>query len=626
MPRVKSVRIRSRFLRAALHAPWALLVLTLALALTSGVPAAAAESEGAPPAAQGGTKPHPLGRLEQESVDDAMKTLGQPLIDPAPQGKTIGRVLVVNEDVFSQRDWYFQLLNFFHRTTRSYILERELLLKPGDRYDQALVEESMRNLQSPPALVIARRQVFQPELSSVVVILPIASPVPGQVDLLLVTRDLWSLRFNTNFEYQGNKLVLLQTSLSENNLFGWRKYASVSFNFDQGAYYYGPQYLDPNIAGTRLQLWMSALFFTSRDTHQYEGNSQIATIRYPFYSLATRWAGGIDVVHQNAVVRDFLANGLRPVDLTATPAMEAIPLEYRRRITTVDGNVTRAFGVGVIQRLGAGYLVDARHSEVLPTFGNFADPSLAPEFLAEYAPASETKSEPYLHYAMFTPRYAVLRDLDTFELRENRQLGASLDLQAGEGIPALGADRRALDLRGQAKYAIGPAGSYGYLQLYAEGRLWDGRWIDQRGTAIGYLATPLLGRLLRVVTQLEIDSLRADTRRTAIILGGDTGLRGYAVGEFRGSTAVLGHVELRTVALPIWSQRFGTLLFYDVGDSAGTFDQLLLRHDVGVGLRWLIVQLNSAVLRFDWAVPLNDGVVTRAGLPGRLSAGYLQVF
>ena len=89
------------------------------------------------------------GGIEQESVDDAMKTLGR-LIDPAPQGKTIGKVFVVNEDVFSQRDWYFQLFNIFHRTTRSYILERELLVKPGDAYDQALVEESMRNLQSPP--------------------------------------------------------------------------------------------------------------------------------------------------------------------------------------------------------------------------------------------------------------------------------------------------------------------------------------------------------------------------------------------------------------------------------------------------------------------------------------------
>jgi hemolysin activation/secretion protein len=126
--------------------------------------------------------------------------------------------------------------------------------------------------------------------------------------------------------------------------------------------------------------------------------------------------------------------------------------------------------------------------------------------------------------------------------------------------------------------------------------------------------------------QAQTESYRNDTRRAAIILGGATGLRGYVVGEFRGSTAVLGHVELRTAAVPIWSQRFGTLLFYDVGDAAGTWDQLVLRQDVGVGLRWLLIQANSAVIRFDWAVPLVDGIVTRAGFPGRVSAGFEQVF
>jgi hypothetical protein len=602
--------------------------LRCGLFVAAAVVAAPSRADGQPataptsPAAPG---KRPLGKLEQESVDDAMKTLGQPMIDPAPQGKTIGKVLVVNEDVFSQRDWYFQIFNIFHRTTRSYILERELLFRPGDVYDQALVEESTRNLQSPPPLVINRRQLFQPELSSVVVVLPLVSAVPGQVDVLLVTRDVWSLRLNTNFEYQGNELTLLQTSLSENNLFGWRKYLAATFSFDQGAYYYGPQYFDPNIAGTRLQLWTSATFYNARATHDYEGNSEIASLRYPFYSLATRWAGGVDFVHSNTIVRDFLGNSLRPVDLTATPAMEAIPLEYRRRITTVDGNVARAFGssASLIQRVSAGYLVDARHSEVPP---DFADPALAPEFLAEYAPVSETKSEPYLRYMMFTPRYVVLRDLDTFELRENRRLGALLDVQVGEGIPALGADRLALDLRGEAKYAIGPAGSYAFLDLYGEARRWDGQWIDQRGSVTAYGATPLLGHLLRVVAQAQLDSLRADTRRTAIVVGGATGLRGYAVGEFRGNTAFLGHVEVRTLAVPIWSQRFGALLFYDVGHAAPALDQLHLRNDVGAGMRWLLVQANSAVIRFDWAVPLQDGTLTRAGFPGRVSAGFEQVF
>ena len=120
--------------------------------------------------------------------------------------------------------------------------------------------------------------------------LPVVSPVPGQVDLLVVTRDVWSLRFNTNFEYQGNALTLIETSLSENNLFGWRKFLSVRFNRDQGTYNYGPDYFDPNIHGTRMVLRASALFYTSRETGRYEGDAELVSLHYPLYSLATSGA------------------------------------------------------------------------------------------------------------------------------------------------------------------------------------------------------------------------------------------------------------------------------------------------------------------------------------------------
>jgi len=132
-----------------------------AMVCHAGAPAAAAEPAGDPLRA--------LGRIERESVDDAMAGLGV-FIDPAPQGKTVGKVFVVNQAVFSKRDWYFQLLNIFHWTTRTHILEREMLLKPGQGYDQALVEESTRNLQAPPSLTLASGVSFPPpELSSVVV-------------------------------------------------------------------------------------------------------------------------------------------------------------------------------------------------------------------------------------------------------------------------------------------------------------------------------------------------------------------------------------------------------------------------------------------------------------------------
>ena len=120
MLRVRSARIGIRFLRPAIGA-------AVLGALLAPRPAAAEDTEDI------GAK-RPLGRLEQESVDDAMMNLGL-LLDPAPQGKTIGRIHVVNQEVFSRRDWWFQWFNHFHRTTRPEMLRRDLLVKPGQLYD-----------------------------------------------------------------------------------------------------------------------------------------------------------------------------------------------------------------------------------------------------------------------------------------------------------------------------------------------------------------------------------------------------------------------------------------------------------------------------------------------------------
>jgi hypothetical protein len=572
-----------------------------------------------------------LGRLEQESVDEALTALGL-RIEPHPEGKLIGAITSVNQEVFSRRDWQFQRLNFFHRTTRPEILQRELLVKPGTPYDDALVEESIRNLQAPLNLTIGGRGVPQPELSSVVAIVPVVSSRPGTVDLLAVTRDVWSLRFNTNFEFQQNTLSLLDTSLSENNLFGWRKYLSVGFTMDQGAFVIGPTYIDPNVGGSRLTLLAETKLFYTRGTDQYEGNSELFSLRYPLFSLASRWGGGVDVRHQDAVIRTFRGNSLRLLDLAGAPlgAMEAVPYEYRRTIASVDSSIVRSFGIDVIQRVTLGHLFDGRRSSVLSTFpGDPADPQRALDeqrFLDQFAPVSEQRSEPYLGYDMFTPRYGVFRDLDTFDLRENQRLGPSVSLRIGYGVPALGADFRALALTGAVSWAVGAGGGYGKILANGSTRLRDGRFIDQSAGAQVYAATPFLGRTVRLVLFAEADSTRADTLRRLYFLGGSTGLRGYAIGDFLGTSMVVGHAELRTAPLPVFSQRFGALLFYDVGDAAPSFAAIVPYHDLGVGLRWLIPQFNSSVVRFDWAIATQSTAFTAAGLPGRFSAGFQQVF
>jgi outer membrane translocation and assembly module TamA len=136
----------------------------------------------------------------------------------------------------------------------------------------------------------------------------------------------------------------------------------------------------------------------------------------------------------------------------------------------------------------------------------------------------------------------------------------------------------------------------------------------------------MLGRVVRLVADAEAQKVRADTQKTLFLLGGDTGLRGYAIGALAGTSVAVAHVELRSAPLAIRSQRVGGLLFYDVGDAASAFDRMYAKHDFGLGLRWLIPQLNSSVIRLDWAIATQRAPLTRPGLPGRVTAGFQQIF
>lgn len=591
-------------------------------------PTRVSEGAGAAPNGNGADAPRAaFGRLEEESLEDALHDLGL-VREPRPEGKIIGMIHAVNQEVFSRRDWWFQWFNHFHRTTRPDVLRRELLVKPGEVYDASLVEESLRNLQSPAAIDVAGSAFLPPELSSVVAIVPVVSPQPGHVDLLAVTRDVWSLRFNTDFEFQQNTLSYLSTSLSENNLFGWRKFLSAGFLLDQGRTGFGPTYFDPNIAGTRLTLYLAAVAWYARDTGNYEGDSETFSLHYPLYALGRPWGAGIDVIHQNAVNRTFRGNALTLDDvLLPTGQTEAIPAIYRRRVTTVDGNFVRSYGLSVLQRLTFGYRVDVRSSEAL---AGFPDPAALQPFLDQWAPVSERRSEPYVRYDVFTARFAAFRDLDTFDLRENRRLGPSLSLRLAYGLPALGADFRALVMGASAAWvvALGPGtGGYGSAQVSASARLRQGGdLIDQNLSAGVYAATPFVARVFRLVLSAGADLVRHDTFRTLYLVGGSTGLRGYAIGEFQGTHDAEAHAELRTAPLALLSQRVGALLFYDVGDAAATFADLVAYQDFGLGIRWLIPQFNSSVVRIDWAFAARATPYTTVGLPGRFTAGFQQVF
>ncbi len=558
-----------------------------------------------------------LGTLEREAVDEALADRGLRL-DPAPEGKTVGTIHVVNHEVFSKRDSYLQLANYLHRTTRDWIIRREVLQKAGEPYDEALVEETVRNLRDA-------------DFSGLVAILPVQSTQPGQVDLLVVTRDVWSLRFNTDYRQEGNVLVFLTTSLSENNLFGWRKKAAFGFDLLRGNYTFGPSYLDSNVAGTRLTFSVSYRVAYDRATDRKEGSSFGAQVSYPLFSLASRWGASLSGGYSDGVVRRYLQEGLYPVDLRGTPGMEALPYIYKVRRKSAGASLVRSFGRRVIQRVSGGY----SFSEVRPRFHESfpsEDPMVRAAFAAQVFPLSERVSSIYAGYSLFTPNYRVYRDYETYDLREDAQLGPAASASVSHAAEWLGSEVEQVGLAASAGWSFDLGDGFQRVAVSWGARIRRGQLVDESRAAGITLASPMLLRAVRLVSELGGSVLLRNTRPDVYLTaGGDTGLRGYGIGELSGQARFLGHIEARSRPLPIWALRLGAVAFYDIGDAAEQLSDLRAYHDVGVGLRLLIPQLNFYVLRVDWAVALRDGPPTArghtvAGLPGRFSSGFRQAF
>lgn len=576
-----------------------------------------------------------LGKLEKQAVDEALAAQGLSP-DAAPDGKRIGRVHVFTHDVFTEDDLFFQIplaglpwrhLRFLHRPTRDWAIRRELLFQPGDLYRGEIIAE-------------ATRKLWDPSLSSVVVILPVKAAEPGSVDVAVVTRDVWSLRLNTDFELQQGQLTWFTGSLAENNLFGWRKQAAAVFEMDQGRMSLGPTYVDPNIAGTRLTFSASVRAIYERrigtlEAGAFEGWSFSSALNYPFWSLARRWAASLGFSHADSVARSFVGSQLRRVSFICPPPSDprgdacaeatGVPWMYRTRSTGLQGAVWRAFGGDVLQRVGVGY----DFSVVRPSFTDDFPPDaqLRAQFAARYFPRSELTSGLFARYQVFTPRYLVYRDLNTFDLRENVRLGPSLDAALTRAEPLLGSERAWNGASASVAWTLAAGGGLQIASLGGSARLEGGRVVDRSASASLYAASPVLVRALRLVASASGSAISDFTYASFLGLGGESGLRGYTIGDFLGRGArVITHLEARSMAFSVASLRVGGLLFHDAGHAADSVSALRLHHDVGAGLRVLIPQLNAYVLRADWAFALQHTARTRAGWPGRFTVGFQQIF
>ena len=558
-------------------------------------------------------RPLPSGSYEERLTKWGLAQSGRTLAT-APAGRRIEEIVVVSEDVVADADPWPRVANSLHFKTKPQVILAELLLHPGETYDVAKAEESERNLRRLSVIAMAR-------------VLPVEGRAGG-VALLVVTKDLWSIRFRSDYLLVGTLLERLRVRPTEQNLFGLNIQLSLDFALRLDTLSFGQSMAAYRFLGAPLQVAESAVIIFNRQTGRAEGTRGGLSVGRPLYSLSDRWSYGVAGAWDLERARIFRGASVwqLPFPTEAAPTAR-IPYIYDARELSGSALLTRSFGYQVKTDVSGGVGAYARRYRP-PT-----EAQLSPEqqaFLyAGYLPRNEVASYLTASVHTYQARYQVMHNLETFVLSEDAQLGYSAVATVRWADPAFFSPQRFVEgsaavrytfLVGQNLTLLYAAGTTRW-QTGAEGRGEGGPWVNRRFAAQLVNYTPLIGPG-RFAVRLLLDVKRFDLNHVPLFLGGDTGLRGLAPQALTGTRMVLGNFEYRTLPVELFTVHGGLVLFWDAGSTVTT-GAFRLVHTVGIGLRLLLPQLDVVPVRIDFGYVVNG---VPPPWPDRLSSTLGQVF
>jgi hypothetical protein len=594
-------RARARDMRSAMQAGteshrlalsfWLLFALGL-----SGASAARAEPPPNLASAQAPTarafESEPTISYEQQRVN---RVLAEQTLDlePMPQGKRIAFVQIVREDVFVRDEIWPLWPNWFHGRTAEPVVRRELLFAPGSHYDDASIEETMRNLRGMGIFALVR-------------IVAVKARHPDEVGVLVFTRDLWSLRLETDLNAT-NKLSSFTLRGVERNAFGRDKAVSAEYLLSPKSYQITQGYEARRVLLSSVALSQSAGLVFERDSNQVEGAVGSASLGQPFYSLSQQFSWIAAFARDRRVQRN-----IRDGDVLFYPAPETFPQRAHARqayFSRVErGYLTGSFRHGTRTKNTFALGWDYR-SRVARVIAETELPDwLDGRFQRALFGTLRTDNGPALSYQFFVPRWVTFENLASYGMSENVRVGPRGLISSRVPLEGAGSTATAWVPYSEVGWSLTPHDFL--LDLLATGtaRLERQRWIDQKVTLMMRGATPVLGAF-RLVMRAYWEIRRRDSQATLVTLGGDNGLRGHVNSQLYGYGAdrLLANFELRTLPIAWEAVHVGGVLFYDVGSVFADASELRLHHAAGIGVRLLFPQFNRMPFSFDGGASFDPG-------------------
>ena len=491
----------------------------------------------------------------------------------------IGDVLLNNQNIFNlddpkENNWLFRLANRLHIKTRPYVIRSQLLFRSGDRYSRRLLEESERILRGADYLYDAS-------------VRPV-SYHDGRVDILVTTWDVWTLNPGFNYSRSGGT-NRTGAQLEEFNFLGTGSAVRYQRTTDVDRTVNLYQIRDMHAFSTWTQV-----------TGTYENNSdgklEQLTVNRPFYSLDTRQAWGLDALHWTRV--DSLYDLGTIID----------QFHDDQRAATASYGWSQGLQNGWVRRWSAGATLDQHTFDPAPLWQG-----------ATTLPQDRKLLYPWLDFQLVEDEYLKVKNRDQIGRNEDFYLGSAVEVRLGVSSPAWGADREALVFANTASHGFSlTGGSMLLLDENMSGRLEHGTLHNGilNGNARYYLVESPKALFYAALHATQGHNLDLDNQ---VLLGGDSGLRGYPLRYQTGTGRALVTLEQRyfTDWYPFRLWRVGGAVFFDAGRTWGSVPlgspSLGLLKDAGLGLRFGNTRSGLGnVTHVDLAFPLEH----QAGVKG----------
>lgn len=526
--------------------------------------------------------------------------------EPAPEGKRIESIEIVTLEVWDHRDPVPNVANLAHSTTRPSVINWELLFNEGDVYHQALVDESARNLRLAPQL-------------SVVLIIAARGTTRDSVRVIVITKDIWSLRLNWDIEWSDEGLSRFYFNPSEWNVLGTHFVVGGLYILEPDTFSLGALAFHQRLLGGRLQVELGVGSIFNRRDGEREGSFGSVLVGQPLYATSVHWGWQMDARWLDETTRRFsgltedVYDGQRGVsDGLCTADASCIPYQYSTHHWVSRLELLRSFGRVLKYNLSGGIEADRRKFGLASLADGNYDPAVLAAFERSEVPTSDTRLSPFVQLEAYSARYLRTLDLETLGLQEDVRLGHRAIVKLYPASSAFASTRDLLGSYAGLSYTL--ALGDGLLRAMGSSTIeyeFSGRH-DAMVQAGLRVATPRLG-FGRIIYDGTLAGRYENQLNRHFTLGGESRPRGYPTSSLFGDHIVAHSIEYRTSSFELLSAQVGGALFFDAAAASQSFASFDLKQSAGGGLRIQFPQFDRAVFRADWGYPFDPEESTPLG-------------